>query len=417
MKRRKGFTIVYTMFFILLIILIITAFASFSYSGLGMAGRACDTMRAYYIAEAGLARKAMELKTGSTSSMTGIFTIGTGNAGNYSVAVTLVTGGVFSTYRLDSTGTYRNISKNVSLTLRQVSYTRFSYLSNDEDRMFWWGEAPIWFITGDILTGPVYSNDQFNISGSPIFEGPVSSAASSINYYHGGPPTDNPTFQSSLTLGAPIVQLPAFSSNVKAASQNGGLYLTGNTVVTLLADGTMNVTNSAQQWTSHNMPLPANGALFVSGGYVDVSGTINGQLTLGTDRNIYVMNNIRYNSDPRVNPNSQDVLGLIAQNNVYVDAGAPYNLEIDAYIIALNTSFTVVNYQYGLKGILTVYGGMTQQRRGPIGTFNASTNQKVSGYTKDYEYDERLEDMSPPYFPPATDSVGIIYVKTLWSES
>ncbi|MFA5146464.1 MAG: hypothetical protein WC515_03695 [Candidatus Omnitrophota bacterium] len=414
----KGFAIIYTFMFVFLLVLIITAFSSIAYSSLSMANRTCNTMRAYYIAEAGLARKFMDLRSGSTSSLSGTFTIAAGNTGSYSVTVTQVSGGLFPTYRLDSTGTYRNVSERVSLTLKQISCARYAYLSNSEDLMFWWGSQPIWFVTGDRLTGPVYSNDQLNISGSPVFEGAVSSAASSINYYHGGPPTDDPDFQDSLTLGAPVIQLPSFVNDVKAAAQQpNGVYLTGNTIMTLLPDGTMNVTNAAQGWISQNMPLPPNGALFVSGGYVDISGTLSGQLTVGTDNNIYVVNNLRYNDDPRINPDSSDALGLVSQNNVLVDINAPFNMEIDAYIVALNSSFSVQGYDSVLKGTLTLYGGMTQQRRGGVGTFNASTNQKVSGYTKNYMYDDRFANVAPLYFPPAVDSNGrIVYLKIVWSE-
>ena len=413
--KRKAFAIVYTLLFILVLITIMAVFSGIAYNGLAMAKTAGDTTRAYYIAEAGLAKKFMDLRSGNASSTSGIFTIASGNSGTYSVAVA----GAAPIYTLTATGTYRNAHKTVTLVVKQMSYARFSYLSNDEDNIFWNGTQPIWFTTGDDLKGPVYTNDRFNISGNPIFEGPVSSVGTAINYYHGGPPVDNPDFRDSLTLGAPVVQMPAFTNDVKTrAQQTGGVYLTGNSTVILLANGTMNVTNSAQHWTNHNIALPANDALFVSGGYVNISGILNGQLTVGTDNNIYVVNNILYHVDPNVDPTSTDLLGLVSQNNVYVDSLAPFNVMIDAYIIAMNTSFAVEDYDSALKGTLTINGGITQLRRGPVGTFDANLNQKVSGYTKNYNYDARLENMAPPYFPPATDTNGrILYIKTSWSES
>ena len=415
MNRRKGFAIIYTLLFVLLLVLILTAFSSISYNSLITSGRTCDMVRAHYIAEAGLAKKFMDLRSGNMSSASGTFTISTGRSGTYSVTIT----GSAPVYTLTSTGTYHNTARTVVLTLRQISCARYAYLSDSEDQLIWHRPPnPIWFTTGDILTGPVYTNDQFNISGNPIFEGPVSSVASTINYYHGGPPADNPEFRDSLTLGAPAVVLPSYVNNIRSAAQaSDGLYLTGNTVVTLLPNGTMNVTNQAKNWINHNTAIPANNALFVSNGYVDVSGTLNGQLTVGTNNNIYVVNNLLYNSDPRVTPTSTDMLSLVSQNNVYVDSNAPYDLEIDAYIIALNSSFTVENYDTVLKGTLTIYGGMTQERRGPVGTFNAQTDARISGYTKNYIYDERFMDAAPPYFAPLVDASGrIVYVKVSWHE-
>lgn len=421
MNRIKGFALPFTIVVTILIILVVGAIYLISSNDLAAANVTCNGIRAHQISEAGLAKKFMDLRGGDTSSTSGTFTLASGASGTYSVTVSNVQGGAFPVYKLYSTGTYKGVSKSTSLTLKQISCARYGYLSNSEDQLFWWGLRPIWFITGDVLNGPFHSNDQLNISEDPTFNGPVSSTDPAINYYHGGPPEDNPDFRDSLTLGAPSVALPTSVDLITPlktkAQESDGLYLTGNSVVTLLSNGTMNVTNSGRNWINHNVPLPANNALFVDNGYVDISGVLNGKLTVGTSNSIYVVNNILYASDPRTNPASADMLGLVSQNNVYVDSSAPFDLEIDAYIVALNSSFTVANYTSGLKGTLTILGGITQQRRGPIGTFNASTGQRISGYTKDYNYDDRLADSAPAYFPPAMDNNGrIVYLKILWEE-
>lgn len=419
----NGFVLVYTLALIILLVLITGTFFVIPYNEIAQATAAAGAVKAYYVAEAGIAKKFMELRSGNTNTLSENFTISAGQTGNYSVTATLVPGGGFAVYRLDSTGTFGQMTRTISFTVRQISYSRYAYFSNDEDRMYWYGEVPIWFITGDTITGPLHSNDQLNISGDPVFMGPVTSTASTINYYHGGPPVDEPDFRGSLTLGVPAVTLPtpeeALTPIRNASQQAGGLYLTGNTVITLRPDGTMDVTNEARGWVEpHNMTLPANGAVYVDGGYVDIAGVLNGRLTVGTNRSIYVVNNLVYHDNPRINPLSTDILGLVAQNNVYVDSSAPSNIEIDASIVALNTSFGVENYNVGLKGILAIYGGIVQYRRGPIGTFNGATGEKVSGYTKDYIYDERLENVAPLYFPPARDAEGrIVYVRVLYTES
>lgn len=421
--EKKGFALVYALALMVLMILMASTFFTIPYNELAEATAAANSVKAYYVAEAGIAKKFMELRAGSTDPLSESFNIFTGETGNYSVSVTLVPDGAFATYRLDSTGAFRGMTRTISLTVRQVSYARYAYLSNDEDMMFWYGDVPIWFVTGDTITGPLHSNDQLNISGNPVFMGPVTTTASSINYYHGGPPTDNPDFRKSLTLGAPFVSLPSSSDILtpimNAAQQSSGLYLTGSAVITLRSDGTMDVTNAAKGWSSpHNIPLPQNGAVYVDNGQVSISGVLNGQLTVGTNKSIYVVNNLLYHDDPRTNPMSSDMIGLVAQNNVYVDETAPYNMEIDGSMVALNTSFGVESYNVGLKGTLIVYGAITQYRRGPIGTFNSVTGAKVSGYTKNYIYDDRMGSAAPLYYPPAKDAANrIIYVKILYRES
>ena len=46
-----------------------------------------------------------------------------------------------------------------------------------------------------------------------------------------------------------------------------------------------------------------------------------------------------------------------------------------------------------------VQSSIIQNKRGPIGTFNPSTNTPTSGYTKDYHYDPRMAVDPPPFFP------------------
>jgi Tfp pilus assembly protein PilE len=434
MKIKKGFALIFTLMIASLIIAIIVSITAISSGDLSLAKRMTNTMRAYYLAEAGLARKFAELRADTAGHASDInnavVNFPTGNSGSFSVDVEQVGAGVFPTFTLTSTGTYpvtNGVSKTLRLTVRQITIARYIYLTNLETR----SGSNIWFIGGDIVRGPMHTNGQINIYDDPVFEGPVSSVSDSINYYHGPPPLDNPDFQSTLTLGAPRIQLPVstdiIASIKTAAQQTGGSYFIGNTTVTLMSNGTANitndgryltgVTNAGQYWVNHNIPLPANGALFVNNGNVDMSGILAGQLTVATNSNIYIVNNILYNNDPRTDPNSTDMLGLVSQNNVIVDSAAPYNLEIDAYILALNTSFYLENYTYGLKGTLTLYGGITQVERGAVGTFNINTGLRLSGYKKDYNYDERFKDVAPAYFPPAKDVNGrIMYLKIFWQE-
>ena len=80
--------------------------------------------------------------------------------------------------------------------------------------------------------------------------------------------------------------------------------------------------------------------------------------------------------------------------------------------MALGNSFTVEDWNQGPpKGTLTVLGGIIQDYRGPVGTFNPSTNTKVSGYTKNYQYDARLMTNPPPFYPTTGD-----YVIVSWQE-
>lgn len=324
----------------------------------------------------------------------------------YDIAVTgLVTG--------DTT-----VVRRILGILRTESFSRYSYFTNLE-RMA--SGTPIWFTSNNTLQGPVHSNAQFNIAGSPVFNGPVSSAAASINY-RTPPPAggNNPQFNGGLSLGASTVQLPLSSTALRvAASAASGQWYTGNTTIVMqssspcgsLQPPCLLVTNPALGWTNQPRSLPANGAIFVNGGNAKVSGTLDGQLTIGSSHDAVISNHVRYADNPQTNPASNDVLGLVAERNVVIAWAAPDNLTIQASIMALNESFTVENWWVGPpQGTLSIYGGIIQGRRGPVGTFNGSTGTILSGYAKNYQYDARLSNMAPPHYP-TTGTYNLVHWK------
>jgi len=369
-----------------------------------------DNTKAFYLAEAGLDYGVNYVKSTFNTSLLP-YTKDLGE-GSFTVSVSpLGTDRV----KIVSTGTIGNLSRTLEAYLKPDVYSRYAYFTDSETfRIWWWWTVPVWFTSNDYLDGPVYTNEHYNISGDPVFDGPVKSHDDYINYMHGGPPNDNPQFNRGLELGAAAMPMPTSAPDLENAAQNNGLYLTGKTLIVFNNDGTLSVTNANKGWNNHTVSIPDNGAVFVSGGNVYVRGTLGGRVSVGTDRNIIVTGNIVYNDDPRTNPDSEDMLALIAERNVVVstddddgagvyDSSAPYNTEIDATIMALGDSFIVENWYWVNKGTLTIYGGVIQKNRGPVGTFDSSTNQKISGYSKDYHYDPRLATITPPYYPRTGD--------------
>ncbi len=68
------------------------------------------------------------------------------------------------------------------------------------------------------------------------------------------------------------------------------------------------------------------------------------------------------------------------------------NLTIDAAILSINHSFIVDHYDCGTSlGTLTVRGAISQKFRGPVG-------RGTPGYIKSYNYDDRLKYLEPPSF-------------------
>ncbi len=295
------------------------------------------------------------------------------------------------------------------LVVQTESFSQYAYFTNSERTP---AGQQVWFITGDRMNGPVHTNGQFAMFGKPVFEGTVSSVASTIRFWDSNP-NSRPVFKEPPKLGVPPKQYPkTFPEQTRDAARTGGLVLQGNSSVTLLADGTMQVTNADKGWNNKVVPLPKNGVVYVDGGALSLKGTLNGQLTVGASGDIRVVDSVRYADDPRLNPKSDDMLGIVAGKNVVIPKEAPHDVEVHGVLMAIDKSIGVENYWEGPpKGKLTVYGGLIQANRGPVGTFNPGTGQKMSGYTKDYSYDPRMGRMAPPFFPTTGD-----YKQLVWQE-
>ncbi|UCF05381.1 MAG: DUF4900 domain-containing protein [bacterium] len=307
------------------------------------------------------------------------------------------------------------LTKVLQVKVGQQNFSRYAYFSDMEKSP---SGSTIWFHTRDVFHGPVHTNDQMHIYGSPNFFEEVSSAASSIDYYHGGPPTDDPQFHKGLTLDASVIPLPANTDMIRQkANEPGGLLINGDATIRFRVDGSGNpYLQVTAGGNTNNISYPSNGVIYVQGGDVEVEGTVKGQVTLGTNGDIWVIDNIVYDTDPRVDPTSSDLLGLVAEDNVWMafnDANRDSADEtVMAAIMALETSWGAWRYNEGSpRGKLIVYGGIIQKQRGAVGTFSSSTGQIGTGYEKDYTYDPRLMDNPPPAFP-TTGQVE----KIAWSE-
>ena len=426
LKDKSGAALIAIFMVITVLLIYCSVFISVAVNQNSAADRFKRRTQAFSLAEAGLDKAVNWLRAqpappvgDRTNPWGGVQNLG---AGTYSVVLTdlgLVGGaGGVRRYKVTSTGLYNDVNRVLTNYIQVDNYARYIWFTDRET----YSGTTVWFWTPDHLNGPTHTNAHFNIYGNPVFEGEVSCGDDYIRFYNNGnnvnlaqltnPPYDNPDFQNGVDFGAEKSVMPKQALNLRAAASSGGLFLSGNTTVVLTSAGTMTVTNSKKGWCNKVMALPANGAFFVNGGNLTISGTLNGRLTVGASSDIMIPTSIVYAEDPRTIPGSDDVLGIIAESDVVVDDSAPNNVEIDGCIMGLNTSFMMENWWLGSpKGTLTVYGGIIQDERGPVGTFNAATGQKKTGYTKDYAYDSRLLSNPPPFMPTTGD-----YVTLSWEE-
>ncbi len=422
--NNKGFALAFSLIFVFLIVIFAEIYITVANSGLTLSTQAADSKRAYYLADAGLANAMVSLRSYASPPAASLLTLSNnsymtfnGKTGGYSVSATS-DGAAWPTYTITSVGTFGALSKTLQLTVKEASFSKFAYASNSENHPVY---GNLYWVNGMVTAGPVHTNGSFNMFGDPItkigpiFNGAVSQFGSAVNYYHGSAAADYVKFNAGLTTSAPKVSWPttALINSVNSyASAADGLLLTGNTAVTFNANGTINVTNAAKGWSNLNMSPPANKTIYVQGGSATVRGTVNGQLTVGSENNIYIDGHISYNSDPRLNPASTDLLGLVAKQDITVTMAAPNNLAVNAVLVALNGSFQVDQFWVGTRGNMDQFGGLINNVGGPTGIFDPATGILYAGYNQIQAYDTRLHDYVPPAFPPATDtSSRITYTK------
>ncbi|MCB0731323.1 MAG: hypothetical protein KDC88_09840 [Ignavibacteriae bacterium] len=339
--------------------------------------------------------------------------------GTYSVQVkdTLVDSKV-----VIATGLYNEISEVVRIILQPSSYAKFAwYTGNMSSKIF---------ITGDTVWGPFHTQSQLNIGGDAVFWGKATTLKG-LNY---ADKTAEPKFYGGIEHGVDI-PLPVnyqFDKERNAAvdgvDNHGGSSYFENTDVwlTLFDDGTIEYrTGSGPDSTTYSAPIKEdlttfapNGVVYLKKGNIYVSGTLNGKLTIGSGEssgagqgNIYLVDDLVYPDDPMVwddvaekyvpNNDCENMLGLLATNNVYIadtDANvADKDIHVDASIFCAQGGFTMENSTIPPSGTLYLRGGVVAAKEEILAL--TKKDALTGGYKKFVIFDERFMLSIPPTFP------------------
>lgn len=353
------------------------------------------------------------------------------------------------------------------------------------------GCGSIRFVPGDVVDGPSRSNDALLIrsgSGGPRFLGQVTTgwdwqaAGSSLPYVRDDGSSGDPYFQDGVQHAAEM-PVPETSRSIAAHAEATGCRYEGPTylrfssspsqvtVISPLTDpadagpgcgGGDPADGSPAGGIAATVPLKDGEVIYVgdssrtgvgthplemprpddnvntfnpTAGDAFVHGEVDGQVTVAAENDVVVVWDLVYRD---TTADSDDLLGLIADNNVWVyhpvnrtlltyrNLGAAHadlppfrrdpgtglpggdltnarvweDPEIHAAILALNRSFGVQAYNRGapMSGELTVYGAIAQRWRGPVAATRVGADTLTSGYPKDYRYDWRLQYLTPPHF-------------------
>ncbi len=365
--------------------------------------------------------------------------------------------GAAGTFKIRVTGRSGNVDRTINATLRRKGFFDYIYLTDFETldpdadsssstttttcakpRSLRSGCVTIVFADDDRIKGPLHTNDEtIAVCGAPEFGRSAQtvkdrvevSGSSSPGWYNASCESGTPKFYTSdgkLARNAEPVNFPDTNDALETVAANGGKVFTGKTRINFTSDGNMTVTNSNLVGSPKTMAAPDNQVIYVKAGagctlnslpsaatynegdncaVTYVSGTYKTSMTIASEGDIIIRPDGTNNSGIVRAASSPATLGLIANRYVRVyhrvdtssgcdNADPEQNVRIDAAMLSLQHSFIVDNWFCGSHfGDLVVNGAISQKFRGPVGQGNA-------GFTKDYNYDDRLAYRSPPYFLP-----------------
>ena len=244
----------------------------------------------------------------------------------------------------------------------------------------------------------------------------------------------------------------------------GGIYVRGDGTVNMSVDGgnnavytvtqggtttiTVNKTNNttmvvgATTNTYNGIPdgIDDVGTLiYATGGITSLAGTVqqDTQMTVASAGDMSITNNILYQDYtpgvgtpgtvgyvPPTAASATNLLGLVSWGgNVRISTSAPNDINVHSTILARQGVFQVDNFNdggVGPRGTATLLGGIISNNYGAFGTFNGSTGQQVSGYGRNFVYDQRMGTGSaPPYFPSLSTFIAFtngITDRIVWQE-
>jgi hypothetical protein len=315
---------------------------------------------------------------------------------------------IIKKYIITSTGTARDGTVQ-TVELKAVINTFGDYLwaTHSESSS---SLGNIYFATGDRIYGQVYTDDQLNIYGTPVFYDLVQSVANSVNYDGGG---NSSVFRGGLKLGVQPLDWGDVQAQVSDLKNDPAAQtFTGNYDITF-----SNTTAIFRNRTSGSVTtnIITAGKIFYVTGNAYVKGTVGTRVTLATTQFIYITDDIVYKSaappnKPSANPTtwgsweppSTESLGLYSQTGVQIvsGVGAVY---IHAAVLVPTGSFNAYDWNnYIGRPYINFYGSIGQYNRGIIGLVSGA------GYLKNYHYDNRLHAQPPPGMPYSA------YVFTEW---
>lgn len=297
----------------------------------------------------------------------------------------------------------------IETLVRQSSVSDFQMLAN----------ADISYGSTATTYGKIYAG----VDANGVAHSVVHSGTAYADIYAEGSVSGSPTLRNGArTYGSStirsVVKSPINFSDflaslvdIQRASQVGGVFLNNASVDAWKLTFQTNGTFLAQACTKSSgrdvaqtspvcgaattYPVPSNGAVYAAQTVV-VSGVVNGRVTIASNNNVVVGGNITYAQS------GDDVLGLVAANDMIVAQWTPSTLTWRAATIAENGAWRSWSTD-GSHSSMTFTGSTSTNLGGYMGMFQ----------TRVYQYDNTLLYLQPPWFPTVDGAYTILLSREL----
>lgn len=302
--------------------------------------------------------------------------------------------------KIVATGEYGNKEHTVEVTLAPSSFSKFAYMStNDPSNLYWTKD--------DTIYGPFHSQGNIKADRHPVFWGKATTNGKIE--YRSSKSKDEPFFYGGFEEGVDLPLPKNGVDNLEAvASEDGTLFKLNSGDTFHLNFKTDSVTykivdkkgKTVEQNTVASKSFTPNGVVFVKGGNVKMEGTVKGQFTIGTDQSVFLEDDVVYETDPRKDPSSTDILGIVSKNDVLIanNLANINGINVHASIFCEKGGFGAGWSSFLISnGKINLLGGIQNKSRVQIGVIGLLGN--ILGFSRAYKYDNRLALMSPPSYP------------------
>ena len=312
----------------------------------------------------------------------------------------------YSQYELSN----ETIRDTVIACLRFTSFGKYGWFTDAEKNGYagspYFG-ASDWKITGDSVFGFAHTNGHFNLGGVPYFNDKVTATtAPTLMKVNGvSAPIYKSGYQWGISVNRPTTSFTRLSNT---AALGGDEITSGDVSLTFMNDKVAvkrpPTTGVLENDTVSVAAVAPNGVIAVTAGDVHLKGTYTGKLTVAsTTGNVWLDGNgIVAHDNPATNPNSGDMLGIVAYKNVYITKDVTRNsssvFNIQAAVYCQTGELTAESFWTIPKsGRVVLFGGVTQATAGSLGVFNSSG--LTNGFFYSIRHDGRYNFTAPPAYP------------------